>query len=292
MDIIDNDLLDEDKLFSIQYQKVEGRTSMLTDHYHNHYEIYYQLSGERYYFIKDRSYYIKKGDIVVIDMLELHKTSFAGAVEYERMLINFKKEYLSDYINCMKGLNPLEVFRKPINIYSLTLAERNYIEQLLYRMKDEFEKRSEGYDTYLKISLIELLILLSRSSEKMKNQSMEYPSALHKKISQIASYINSNYSKQLTLNQVAEIFKVSPYYFCRTFKEVTGFTFTEYLNTTRVKEAQRLLLESALKVIDIAEKVGFDSSTHFGRIFKSRTGFSPLQYRKIYELKNSEKNKV
>lgn len=282
MDSISKDLLNDDKVFSIQYQKVEGRSSMQTNHYHDHYEIYYQLAGERYYFIKDRSYYIKKGDIVVIDMHELHKTTFAGAVEYERMLINFKKEYLFDYINCMKDLNPLEVFRKPINIYSLGLAEQKYIEQLLYKMKDEYEEKPEGYETYLKISLIELLILLNRSSEKMKNKHLEYPSALHRKISQIASYINNNYSRQLTLNQVAENFKVSPYYFCRTFKEVTGFTFTEYLNTTRVKEAQKLLLQSDLKVIDIAEKVGFDSSTHFGRIFKSRTGVSPLQYRKIY----------
>jgi AraC-like DNA-binding protein len=282
MHTISSDLLEDDKLFSIQYQKVEGRTSMAADHYHNHYEIYYQLAGERYYFIKDRSYYIKKGDIVVIDMLELHKTTFAGAVEYERMLINFRKEYLSDYINFMKDINPFEVFRKPINIYSFTLAEQNYIEQLLYRMQDEYEKRLEGHDTYLKVSLIELLILLNRSSEKIQHRHMEYPSALHKKISQIASYINNNYSSQLTLNMVAQNFKVSPYYFCRTFKEVTGFTFTEYLNTTRVKEAQKLLLQSNFKVIDIAEKVGFESSTHFGRIFKSRMGVSPLQYRKIY----------
>jgi YesN/AraC family two-component response regulator len=73
---------------------------------------------------------------------------------------------------------------------------------------------------------------------------------------------------------------VSPYYLSRFFKEATGFTFVEYLNSVRIKEAKRLLERSSMKVKLISRKVGFGSVTHFGRVFKLVTGHTPLYYRK------------
>jgi transcriptional regulator GlxA family with amidase domain len=54
----------------------------------------------------------------------------------------------------------------------------------------------------------------------------------------------------------------------------------EYINNVRVKEAQRLLRESKLKVTQIAEHVGFESIVHFGRVFKRFTSLSPMEYKK------------
>jgi YesN/AraC family two-component response regulator len=85
---------------------------------------------------------------------------------------------------------------------------------------------------------------------------------------------------ELSLQSLAEKFYVSPYYLSRFFKEVTGFTFVEYLNNVRVKEAKKLLESSSMKVNLIFKKVGFGSVTHFGRVFKSVTGYAPLHYRK------------
>ncbi|MNJ41043.1 Bifunctional transcriptional activator/DNA repair enzyme AdaA [compost metagenome] len=79
---------------------------------------------------------------------------------------------------------------------------------------------------------------------------------------------------------LAEKFYVSPYYLSRFFKEATGFTFVEYVNSVRINEATKLLERSSLKVNLIAKKVGFGSVTHFGRVFKSVTGHAPLYYRK------------
>lgn len=61
---------------------------------------------------------------------------------------------------------------------------------------------------------------------------------------------------------------------------MTGLTFTEYLNYIRVKEAKELLCKSAESITQISEKVGYESITHFGRVFKKLTGVSPLKYRK------------
>ncbi len=275
-----NDLLVSDKLFDIQHLKISSNASMATRHYHHHYEIYYQLSGERYYFIKDRSYYIKKGDLVIINMFDLHKTSYAGTNDYERILINFKAEYIDDYLAASKDIDVLQTFKKSSNVYRLSLQEQTFVERLLNKMMEEKEHTSPGSHTYLRLNLMELLIFISRQSFKPQKQYLEFPSTMHKKISLVTRYINANFSNKLTLNQLALDFQVSPFYLSRTFKEVTGFSFIEYLNITRVKEAQRLLIDTRLSITDISQEVGFESPTHFGRVFKSITQNSPLKFRK------------
>jgi YesN/AraC family two-component response regulator len=282
MNSLSFDLLNEASKFGIQYKKFTEHASMSSNHYHSHYEIYYQKAGERYYFIKDRTYYIKKGDLVFINMYDLHKTFNAGADFYERILISFKSSYIKNFSDTTKDIDLFSVFKKGINVYNLNMIEQGFVENLLNKMLQESEISLPGYESYLQISLIELLIFLNRLSLKPQTRYLEYPSALHKKISEVAKYINNNYKNNLTLKDLSEVFHVSHFYLSRTFKEVTGFTFIEYLNSTRIKEAQRLLLKSNLTVTEIGEQVGFESGTHFGRVFKNITKTSPLRYRKLH----------
>jgi transcriptional regulator GlxA family with amidase domain len=60
----------------------------------------------------------------------------------------------------------------------------------------------------------------------------------------------------------------------------TGFTVIEYLNYVRIRETKTLLTETDWPITRVAEKTGFDSIAHFGRVFKGITGRAPLQYRK------------
>lgn len=87
--------------------------------------------------------------------------------------------------------------------------------------------------------------------------------------------INESYAEPLSLQGLAERFYVSPYHLSRTFKEATGFTFTDYVNLTRIKEAQRLLRETALSVTEVAAASGFDNFSHFGKTFKNITLLTP-----------------
>jgi AraC-like DNA-binding protein len=73
---------------------------------------------------------------------------------------------------------------------------------------------------------------------------------------------------------------MSPYYFCRVFKKATGFTLIEYVNAVRVSQACRLLRETDSSITVIAGQCGFDSDTHFGRVFKGIMHVSPSKYRR------------
>ncbi|MNP51192.1 HTH-type transcriptional regulator YesS [compost metagenome] len=95
----------------------------------------------------------------------------------------------------------------------------------------------------------------------------------------IASYIHSHYQQDLSLDELSKRFYVSAHHLSRQFNKVTGFTFTEYVQMTRIRNAQQLLLNSSEKITDIAAQCGFTSFSQFNRIFNKQNGMSPSAYR-------------
>jgi AraC-like DNA-binding protein/mannose-6-phosphate isomerase-like protein (cupin superfamily) len=270
---------DKDPFYLHQSIRV-GPYTMAQNHAHNSFEIYYLRSGERYYFIKDRSYHVKRGDLVLIQPNVLHKTMQSDSPQHERILINFRESFLSRIhheiapdLFCIFDEGPV------LNLDSLELA---MVESIIEKMMREQKQAEPGAEGYIKLLLSELLLLAYRNVRRndSKNKPSEHPTTLHRKVSDIVKYINEHFHEPLSLKALAEHFHISSYYLCHIYKEATGFTVIEYVNSLRVQEAQRLLKTTRYSVTGITEKVGFESSTHFGRIFKSVCGMSPLQYRK------------
>ena len=98
-------------------------------------------------------------------------------------------------------------------------------------------------------------------------------------ITQAKQYILDHQADDLTLGQVAKAVNTSSFYFCKMFKKATGLHFTQYLARVRIEKAKNLLLNPNLRVSEIAFEVGFQSLTHFNRVFKKLVGQSPTDYR-------------
>lgn len=103
---------------------------------------------------------------------------------------------------------------------------------------------------------------------------------IHPEIQKIKSYIHENYSKNIKLQDLADIVYLHPNYISGHFKKLTGHTFKDYLTGVRMAEAEKIFLTSDLKVYEIAEKVGFTDYRHFSVVFKKRFGISPRDFRK------------
>ena len=269
------------KSINVWHKEFIGPFNMISTHYHDAYEIYYVVEGERYYFIKDRTYHLKKGDLVLINISELHRTIDAGVPRHERILINFKKDFISSFLPEIKDIDIMSSFQQQTSLLKFNLSQQSMVKDILFRIVNESKNKLKGSETLMKLLLIELLLLIRRQIEKQSVIYSEYPNPTYKKISEIAIYINNNFMEKISLNSLSNNFFISPYYLSRSFKEVTGFNFSEYLNNVRAKEARRLLIETKSNITEISEKVGFESTTHFGRVFKSITGFSPLNFRKF-----------
>ncbi|MBU3170711.1 AraC family transcriptional regulator [Clostridium estertheticum] len=270
-----------EKAFEITKIKQVGNISMKTNHYHDDYEIYYLLDGKRHYFIKDKVYDIKKGDLVFVEKNEIHKTFDAGAPYHQRILITFKKSYLNNILVEAKNYDLLSCFHGNANVLRLKIDEQKSIEILLSKMLYEDTHQVESSSIFLKMMLTEFLILVERLLKNAPSYHIETTNLTHKRISEIITYINKNYVENLTLDFLSKRFFISTYYLSRTFKKVTGLNLNQYINTIRIKAAEKLLFSTELNITNISEKVGYRSITHFGRAFKSITGVSPLKYKKI-----------
>jgi YesN/AraC family two-component response regulator len=98
-------------------------------------------------------------------------------------------------------------------------------------------------------------------------------------IKRAREYIHEHQAEELSLNQVAKAVNMSTFYFCKMFKKVAGINFTDYVARVRIEKSKNLLLNPNLRVSEIAFEVGFQSLTHFNRVFKKLLGQSPTDYR-------------
>jgi AraC-like DNA-binding protein/ligand-binding sensor protein len=99
------------------------------------------------------------------------------------------------------------------------------------------------------------------------------------------AYIHANQADPIDLDKVANAMHVSTFYFCKMFKKATGLTFTDYLSRVRVEKAKTLLLNPHLRISEIAYDVGFQSLTHFNRMFRKIVGESPTSYRETKSVR-------
>jgi YesN/AraC family two-component response regulator len=93
------------------------------------------------------------------------------------------------------------------------------------------------------------------------------------------THIREHLHEYLTLTDVAAAAHTSTFYICKLFKRHTGLNFTEYVSRLRIERANELLANPNMRVSEIAYEVGFQSLTHFNRVFRKVIGEAPTTYR-------------
>jgi two-component system response regulator YesN len=93
-------------------------------------------------------------------------------------------------------------------------------------------------------------------------------------------YIESHYSKDLSLDIIADQMKITSGYLSSYFRDKTGIRFTDYLNEYRLNKAKTLLQETNFKIHEVSEKVGYQNVNSFIRIFKKMNGSTPSDFRR------------
>lgn len=266
--------------FFMQRLNDQKPPNTLLHHYHDCYELYYLYAGERYYFIQDKTYHVTGGSFVMINPYEIHRTGNLGSFGYDRMLIHFNRALLEDYWKVDPTIDLYRNLEENIHIISLDPQEQIFVETLLHTMEEEYHHAHRQENSRIKLALIQLLLFLNGRTPGIRNEAPHHIGTTQKTIFEIVGYINNHYAEALTLESISEKYYLSKFYFSRSFKENTGFSFTQYLNNVRIKEAKRLLITTSLTVNEIGACVGFQSNTHFGRVFRQITGVCPSSYKK------------
>ncbi|CAM4500655.1 two component AraC family transcriptional regulator [Paenibacillus macerans] len=130
-------------------------------------------------------------------------------------------------------------------------------------------------------ALHEMIGLLKSNFGKWITDSRENPSKenVQNVIGKTQEYILGNYHKDLSIDEVAELAGLSISHFCLLFKQVSGYTFLEYLTQCRIEKAKFILKNSHVKVYQVAPMVGYQDPRYFTQVFKKVTGMTPTEFR-------------
>lgn len=272
--------------------------SMANRHFHESFELYFLLEGERFYFIDQDTYHVRAGTAVLIDRNQIHKTSMAGTkLLHHRFLLQIDPVLMADAFRMLEFPDADTFGRQYWGLAEFSSDDWALALSLIDGIKREMSAlnaraRSSRYAAPLSERLIrlhtaELLALFSKSRAATELAQWKEPARQHtvhtgmyQKVHEIAAWLQSNSSETISLDALAEQFCISKSYLTRIFKAVTGFTVTEYQTFSRIKKAQLLLKETELNITEIAAQTGFGNITYFERVFRRATAKTPLQYRK------------
>lgn len=269
-----------DKLLSgkIDVIKMEN-TTMVEPHVHEFFEFVYVLKGHAKHHINNKDCDLSAGDYVVIDYNSSH--SYYDSENFTIINCLFLPELIDETFKNVSDFNDLtNRFLFKINRLKLTQNPANQIyhdtdgrvRKIFEDMLTEYEERQVGCLEILKCLLKELIMLTVRHNESV--------SSISPFTETIIAAVDERYNEHLTLGKICEEAHYSLPYTSGKFKAETGMTFTEYLQRKRIAESCRLLTESEMSIIDIAESVGYTNIKFFNKVFKETTKTTPREYRK------------
>ena len=98
-------------------------------------------------------------------------------------------------------------------------------------------------------------------------------------IDSIRHYVDQHFASEVSLTTLSNLFHINSAHLSETFKSHVGQNFSEYLVHLRMEKAKHLLKEDQLKIIDVANLVGFSNSGYFSTVFKKQFGQTPVEFR-------------
>ncbi len=250
-------------------------------HYHNSHEIIFVKRGRVQFQIMGQMHEAGDNTLIFINSFEEH-TSSVISYPYERYYMLMSQEFLNTHIHDPILQSLLKV--RPAGFEHIihpggNAAEIDGLIQAIYREM----KEGQDFKAIAAGSLLNLLLINLYRNHKEHfpiNQSRNQ----FELVNRIQNHIEKNYAERITLRETARLFHIDMYYLSHLFRQITGFTFRDYLLLQRISAARQLLITTGESVTDVCMLSGFNNLNHFIRLFKQKEGITPLQFRKKYTV--------
>ena len=247
-------------------------------HSHQYNEIYFLQSGKCNVYIDNETYCLEDGSVLFIPAFKEHTFIYPFTQDIKRTVLYISTEQLNWYFN--KDFKD-EINNLFINKH-LQLSRKSFSNLSNIFEKIQFEKYSldNMSESLTKAYFFELIIYLIRCQRYTHNINQR-TNLSNITIGEIVNFIENNYSRQLTLPEIAAQLGISESSLTKKIKIFTNMTFKEYLTKTRIEAAKSLLISSEKSITEIAYECGYNNSNFFGDVFKKAVGMSPSSYRKM-----------
>lgn len=262
-------------------------------HWHKEIEIIYVLEGVLDLGLNNQVYTMEPGDILLVGMGDVHYF-LPRRLKSKRIIVQFDLsmvEHVSDLFQDRRFKTPLiknaRVLDQPSQGQTLDGIVLNeqvhcFLEEQILSLDQEYRQKAEGYKLAVMARLYDLVTIFLRYLPLEKVSPLEKNKHQKKldRLEQVLKFVEENYARLLSLREVAEVANFSVYHFTRFFKDTTGMTFLQYLNSYRISKAVKDLSKSEDSITEVAFKSGFESIKTFNRVFKQLKGCSPSEYKK------------
>ena len=262
------------------------------EHRHEYIQLVYVLKGKLKHVMEDSINDLCCGDILVIPPYHPHYFISSPDKPFELIEFEFIPSFIEPRLD--EGLNPgdsdvlawLEPYAdSDAGLFpraSLNGVIRYEVEDVLNEVIKEYYLRRPGFEVVIRALAMKLFVQIRR--EIGRNESASKPEVIYERhrdsLQRSLEFIKGNYTRDISIEDAANVAIMSPSYYRHYFKLLTKKTFTEYLNSLRIARAAELIKTNPdKKVLEICFETGFNNISHFNRTFLKITGVTPKTFR-------------
>ena len=261
-------------------------------HWHSAYEMIVPIEGNYLVTVSGQTFELAPGDIFLIPSGEPHSLKapsrggrFIFLFDFEQILSIKGASYLA---SCMS--KPLLINRSTCP--SIYAEEVELFSQVCWEyLHDDSLRDITIYSRLLRLFLnFGKYRLSSEGSATISQLPHSSQRNYAERFEAVFTYLDRHFAEDLTLEDVAAVAGFSKFHFSRTFKQLSGCNFYEYLSHRRIKSSEALLMRPELSISQIALQSGFSSVSTFNRTFKKLKGCNPTQYRGMFQIRLDNHN--
>ena len=247
-------------------------------HCHSAVEIIVPVKGEVIYTVSEATYRVQSNEVLIVPPNWVHSLIMhEGSARY---LLLFEP----DNIFGMRDMQLVEgMLKTPIYLTGQSESQ-DAIRSLLMQVVSCYERKEFLWNSLCYSYLLQMYARLGQfnMTRELRNYDAKSQRIDPEIVDSARLYIDQNYMRDISLNDVSEFTGFSRCYFSRVFKQQLGQSFSEYLRNKRISMAEDLLIHSRQPIQDIAMSAGFGSVATFNRVFREAKNCTPSRYREIY----------
>ncbi len=279
----------------LRHIRVNRGTTVASSYIDPEYVFTYIKAGRGIYVVEGVEYAVQTGDMVLMAPYMLHITKSEPGELLQECVMHFDlffSESRKGMLFCESGMDYKKFSSNTENPETLLVSAPiirtsppDAVQSKVYRIFESTRKSREGEFSSFSIlseraALLEMLsIYLSLSSDIGDSASSERAKSW-RNIEKALSFIHSNYSRNVSLDEISHEAGISMTYFCRLFKDYTGQTIHRYINDLRLFQARRMIEDSSMSFSEIADATGLGDIHSFSKLFKKHLKTTPSEFRR------------
>ena len=239
-------------------------------HFHEHYVIELVVLGADKFYCDGKTYTATPGELVFINPGEVHTGNTAFNTPLHYYSISPNRNELQQIASMLERSLPQDFSFQYTLSHQSELAHKMLL--LFHAVQSPWTESLQYEELFLDC----MSVLIDNASSAPDNNFK--PSTKDVRIQQLIDFMHASFIEPLSLQQMAEQVRISPFHLIRLFRAATGLSPYEYMLILRTEHAKQLL-HKGYRVQDAAWKAGFYDASHFNRMFKKVSGTTPKIFR-------------